>query len=31
MDFEDQIIAEVQKLLIKELQLLGVHVQGMYG
>ena len=31
MDFEDQIIAEVENLLIKELQPLGVHVQGMYG
>ena len=31
MDFEDQIIAEVENLLIKELQPLGVHVRGMYG
>ena len=30
MDFEEQIIAEAENLLIEELQLLGVHVESMF-
>ena len=30
MDFEEQIIAEAENLLIEELQLLGVHAGGMF-
>ena len=30
MDFKEQTIAEVENLLIEELQLLGVHTGGMF-
>ena len=30
MDFEEQITAEAENLLIEELQLLGVHARGMF-
>ena len=30
MDFEEQIITEVENLLIEELQLLGVPAEGMF-
>ena len=29
MDFEEQVVAEVEELLIKELQMLGVQAGGM--